>query len=117
LLVAPPVLLLLELPPLLVVPPALVLLLLLLEPPLPVVLSFLVEPPPPPPPPDLAQPKGDMRSPNVRGMSRKRDERSMRISPSDDRDRSALERAARSVWNARLGISSYHKRSPASTAS
>jgi hypothetical protein len=97
LLVVPPVLLPpVELPPLLVVPPVLLppvelppllLLLLLLEPPLPDELLFPLEPPTSPPPPLAGEhPKGDIRSPTVRGTSRKYDERCMRVSPSDDGD-------------------------------
>jgi len=56
---------------------------LVVVPPLGVLVVPPLDPPPPPPPP-LAQLKGDMRSPSVRGMSRKCSERCMRFSPSGD---------------------------------
>jgi hypothetical protein len=65
--------------------PPLLLLLLPLEPPLPDELLFPLEPPLSPPPPLAGEhPKGDIRSPTVRGTSKKYDERYMRISPSGD---------------------------------
>ena len=60
---------------------------LLFEPPLPDELLFPLEPPLSPPLPLAGEhPKGDMRSPTVKGTSRKYDERYMRISPSGDGD-------------------------------